>query len=105
MNTYGFLPSAFGSLYVDLKFIGLIPCAAVGLSDRHRLSPRSSIGARTPAGCWLTPFVSLGIIISLNNTPIGLSNGLMLHIWLLAAFFLAKPHRLRAQAPVRPTGG
>lgn len=105
MNVYGFVPSAFGSLYVDLKFIGLIPCALWGYLTGI-VYRKVKVGA-DPRWLLLTPFVSLGIIMSLNNTPIGLSNGLMLHLWLLVAFFLAKPHRLRAQAPapVTPAGG
>ncbi|GAA0645354.1 O-antigen polymerase [Brevundimonas lenta] len=106
MNVYGFVPSAFGSLYVDFKFFGLLPCFAWGWltgvvyrNVKHGVDPRWLL---------LVPFVSVGIVMSLNNTPIGLSNGLMLHIWLLGAFFLSRP-ALRRQAahgmaPVRPTG-
>ena len=39
--------------------------------------------------------------MSLNNTPIGLSNGLMLHAWLLTAFFLS---RSTARRPVAADG-
>lgn len=88
MNVYGFVPSAFGSLYVDLKFFALIPVAIWGyLTGLVYRNVRMGVD---PRWLLLTPFVSLGIIMSLNNTPIGLSNGLMLHVWLLVAFFLAK---------------
>jgi hypothetical protein len=88
MNVYGFVPSAFGSLYVDFKFFGLIPCFAWGwLTGVVYRNVKAGLDLR-----WLllVPFVSVGIVMSLNNTPIGLSNGLMLHAWLLTAFFLAR---------------
>lgn len=88
MNVYGFVPSAFGSLYVDLKFLGLIPCAIWGYLTGI-VYRKVKLGA-DPRWLFLTPFVSFGIVMSLNNTPIGLSNGLMLHVWLLTAFFLSK---------------
>lgn len=96
MNVYGFVPSAFGSLYVDLKFIGLIPVALWGYLTG--LVYRKIKTGLDPRYLLLAPFVSLGVVMSLNNTPIGLSNGLMLHVWLLVAFFLAKPQRLAAPA-------
>ena len=104
MNVYGFVPSAFGSLYVDLKFIGLIPVALWGYLTG--LVYRKIKGGVDPRYMLLAPFVSLGIVMSLNNTPIGLSNGLMLHVWLLVAFFLAKPRLVgaRASAPAGRPG-
>lgn len=96
MNVYGFLPSAFGSLYVDLKFIGLIPVALWGYLTG--LVYRKIKTGLDPRYLLLAPFVSMGVVMSLNNTPIGLSNGLMLHVWLLVAFFLAKPQRLATPA-------
>lgn len=101
MNVYGFVPSAFGSLYVDLKFIGLIPVALWGYLTG--LVYRKVKGGVDSRYMLLTPFISLGIVMSLNNTPIGLSNGLMLHAWLLVAFFLAKPRLMKARAPA-PAG-
>ncbi|QDH72482.1 oligosaccharide repeat unit polymerase [Brevundimonas sp. M20] len=92
MNVYGFVPSAFGSLYVDLKFFGLIPCAIWGYCAG--LVYRNVKAGVDPRWLLLTPYISAGIVMSLNNTPVGLSNGLMLHVWLLTAFFLSKPHRL-----------
>ncbi|RZJ38572.1 MAG: hypothetical protein EON87_20645 [Brevundimonas sp.] len=93
MNVYGFVPSAFGSLYIDLKLIGLIPCALWGYLTGV-VYKRIKQGT-DPRWLLLTPFVSLGIIMSLNNTPIGLSNGLMLHGWLLVTFFLSRRVVLR----------
>lgn len=88
MNVYGFVPSAFGSLYVDFKFFGLLPCFAWGwLAGVVYRKVKTGLD---PRWLLLVPFVSVGVVMSLNNTPIGLSNGLMLHIWLLTAFFLSR---------------
>lgn len=103
MNVYGFVPSAFGSLYIDFKFFGLIPVFVWGwltgvVYRKVKTSP-------DPRWVLLVPFVSVGIVMSLNNTPIGLSNGLMLHAWLLTAFFLSRSTVTRAVPggrPVRP---
>lgn len=100
MNVYGFVPSAFGSLYVDFKFFGLIPCLAWGWLTG--VVYRNVKAGLDPRWLLLVPFVSVGIVMSLNNTPIGLSNGLMLHVWLLTAFFLAR--RTLAQ-PARSNSG
>lgn len=88
MNVYGFVPSAFGSLYVDFKFFGLLPCFGWGWLTG--LVYRKVKTAADPRWLLLVPFVSVGVVMSLNNTPIGLSNGLMLHAWLLTAFFLSR---------------
>lgn len=88
MNTYGFLPSAFGSLYVDLKFFGLIPCLIWGwVAGKVYAKVKQGQDPR-----WLlaVPFISVGIFFSLINTPIGFSNGFVTHIWLIAAFLTAK---------------
>lgn len=93
MNVYGFLPSAFGSLYVDLKFFGLIPSLIwgwlVGFVYRKIRS------GTDPRYLLLSPFIVVSILFSLNNTPVGLSNGLMLHFWLLLAFFLTQTVRVQ----------
>lgn len=110
LNVYGFVPSAFGSLYVDLKFFGLIPCLIWGWltgfvyrNVRMGLDPRYLL---------LSPFIFVGILFSLNNTPIGVSNGLVQYCWLILTFLLARtvrvkdgaaqPVRLRASARSRP---
>lgn len=91
INVYGFLPSSFGSLYIDLKFFGLIPCLIWGwLAGFVYRKIRSGAD---PRYLLLSPFIVVGILFSLNNTPIGLSNGLMLHFWLLLAFFMARTVR------------
>lgn len=100
MNVYGFVPSAFGSLYVDLKFFAVIPVAIWGYLTG--IVYRNVKLGLDPRWLLLSPFVSFGIVMSLNNTPIGLSNGLMLHVWLLAAFFLAKRAVRRPAGAARP---
>ncbi|MBZ0215595.1 MAG: hypothetical protein K8F25_03495, partial [Fimbriimonadaceae bacterium] len=85
INVYGFFPSAFGSLYVDVKFLGL-PVSLVwgwfaGVVYRKNL-------AGNDLRWWLLmPFVVLGIVFSLINTPLGFSNGFVTHIWLAIGFF------------------
>ena len=89
LGTYGFLPSAWGSLWVDFGWGGLLACIAwgafTGLAWRRIVRERQ--------GRWLLvgPFVSLGILFSVINTPFGFVNGLMTHIWLAAAFLMLKP--------------
>jgi len=91
MNTYGFLPSAFGSLFVDLKFLGILVCLGWGwIAGRIYKHVREGIDKR-----WLlaVPFVNLGIVFSVINTPIGFSNGLTTHAWLVLAMVLTKARR------------
>ena len=96
LNTYGFLPSAFGALYVDFKFGGLALTALWGAGcgvvyNRTRMNSDRR---------WflLLPFVSMGIFFSLINTPLGFSNGLVTHAWLLAAFWAGRMQRSGARA-------
>lgn len=102
MNVYGFVPSAFGSLYVDFKFFGLIPCFIWGWLTG--VVYRKVKTAGDPRWLMLVPFVSVGVVMSLNNTPLGLSNGLVLHAWLLTAFFLSRStvRRPVAARPAQP---
>ena len=89
LNTYGFLPSAFGSTYVDLSFFALITIAGWGwLVGRVYRKIRQAEDFR-----WLFmgPFVTLGIVFSLVNTPIGFVNGLTTHFWMIVIFFAARP--------------
>ncbi len=80
INVYGFLPTAFGSLYVDFAWFGLIFTGiwgyACGLVYNH-----VNQGADSR---WLiyVPFVIFGILFSLINTPLGFANGLMVYVWL-----------------------
>lgn len=95
MNVYGFLPSAFGSLYVDLNFFGLLPCLLWGwLAGRVYGKVRHG---RDPRWLLMVPFITLGILFSLINTPIGFSNGFVTHIWMIVAFLTA---RVRPRQPV-----
>ena len=94
LGTYGFLPSAFGSLYVDLWFFGILVSGAWGvLTGLVYQRIRSARDSR-----WLVfaPFVTMGILFSFINTPIGFSNGLVTHAWMLAAFLSA---RLKLRRP------
>ena len=100
MNVYGFVPSAFGSLYVDFHFFGLLPCLAWGWLTG--LVYRKVKAGVDPRYLLLVPFVSIGIVWSLNNTPIGLSNGLVMHCWLLAAFFLTRTTTRPAAGTLAP---
>lgn len=101
MNVYGFLPSAFGSLYVDLKFFGLIPCVIWGwLAGKVYGHVKAG---RDPRWLMVVPFITVGIFFSLINTPIGFSNGFVTHLWLILAFITARPLRqpVQAVAPVQ----
>lgn len=100
MNVYGFLPSAFGSLFVDLNFFGLIPCLIWGwLAGKVYGKVRQG---RDPRWLMTVPFITVGIFFSLINTPIGFSNGFVTHIWLVVAFLTARV-RIRPQAaPLNP---
>ena len=89
LGTYGFLPSAFGSLYVDFWLFGLVICVIWGtLSGLVFQRIRAANDSR-----WLlfAPFVTIGILFSLINTPLGFSNGLVTHLWALAAFVCSRP--------------
>ena len=95
-GTYGFLPSAFGSLYVDFWFWGIIICVVWGLLAGvvfQRI--KSRVDSR-----WLlfAPFVSMGILFSFINTPLGFSNGLVTHLWMLAAFMTSRQVKTRTPA-------
>ncbi len=89
LGTYGFLPSAWGSLWVDFGWGGLLACVTWGAFTA--LAWRRIVRERQ--GRWLLvgPFVSLGILFSVINTPFGFVNGLMTHIFLAAAFLMLKP--------------
>jgi oligosaccharide repeat unit polymerase len=88
IGVYGFFPSAWGSLFVDFGFPGALLClgwgALAGLTYR-----RVVIQARAD---WFLagPFVTMGIVMSTINTPLGLANGLVVHAWLLLALVLTR---------------
>jgi hypothetical protein len=88
LGTYGFLPSAWGSLYVDFGFFATVLCIIWGAFTSFCYR-RIVVQRRTD---WLLigPFVSIGIVFSVINTPLGFTNGLVTHAWLLFAFLLLK---------------
>ena len=88
LKVYGFFPSAFGSLFVDFQFFGLLPTMLWGwLAALVYHKNTEAIDHR-----WLlfSPFVFLGIVFSIINTPLGFSNGLMTHFWLVIAFYFSR---------------
>ena len=104
LNTYGFLPSAFGSLYVDFKFLGLLPCFLWGWLSG--ITYKKVKQGRDPRWLLAAPIVVIGILLSVINTPIGFSNGLITHLWLVTAFMSARVMRWRpAPAPAEAGGG
>lgn len=89
LNVFGFLPSAFGTLYVDYWYFCLIVSAIWGyIAAIVYARVRLLTDAR-----WLlaAPFVMQGIITSVINTPLGATNGLVSLSWMILAFVLAKP--------------
>ncbi len=101
LGTYGFLPSAFGTLWVDYGYVGILVSMAWGyfasVVYRHCLEGKD---AR-----WLLvgPFMTMGIIFSIINTPIGLSNGLVVYFWLFVAFRrLKRPAAAESEAGLAP---
>jgi hypothetical protein len=88
MNTYGFLPSAFGSLYVDFKFFGLLPCLIWGWLAGKVYGEIKR--ARDPRWLLAAPFMTLGVLFSLINTPVGFSNGFVTHGWMIVAFITSR---------------
>lgn len=92
LNTYGFLPSAFGSLFVDFKYAGIgvsLLWGYLAAMVYHKTRSRSD-----PRWFLVAPIVLLGIFFSLINTPLGFSNGMTTHIWMIVAFLLARPRIL-----------
>lgn len=95
LGTYGFLPSAWGSLYVDYAFSGVIACAVWGMFTA--LAYRRIRREWRTDWLFIGPFVSIGIIFSIINTPLGFTNGFVTHGWLLLSFWL-----LRRRPAVKP---
>lgn len=88
LDTYGFLPSAYGTLFVDYGYAGLLVAVAWGWLS-------SLVYARVQRGFdprWrlFAPFVVVGIVFSLINTPLGFANGFVTHIWLIIGFLLIR---------------
>jgi hypothetical protein len=97
LNVVGFLPSAFGSLFVDVLYFAFPIIALWGyLTGMVYNKTRRSADARWALAA---PFVIQGIVFSLLNTPIGLTNGLVSHSWMILMFIMAKQHTRTAAAP------
>jgi hypothetical protein len=88
LNTYGFFPSAFGTLCVDFLFGGLIFVALWGWFTG--VVYRKTRLAKDLRWMIFVPFIVLGIIFSLVNTPVGFANGFVTHIWMVLAFLTIK---------------
>ncbi len=91
LGTYGFLPSAWGSLYVDFGFGGLFFCVIWGAFAAWCY--RCIVVQQKTNWFLLGPFVTMGMIFSTMNTPLGFTNGLVTYSWLLLAFLLLKHGR------------
>ncbi|MFN0183112.1 MAG: hypothetical protein ACKVQR_04755 [Aquabacterium sp.] len=98
MNIYGFLPSAWGSLWVDFGLAGLAFAFVWGVLAA--LVWRRCVRQRQPHWMVWMPFVSLGIVFSLINTPLGFTNGLVTHTWVLVAFLLLRVRPQPVPAPL-----
>lgn len=96
LDTYGFLPSAFGSLYVDFLFGGLLFTFLWGWLAA--VVYRNIRLGRDPRWFIFSPFITLGVIFSLINTPLGFSNGFITHFWLVTTFLLIRKPRVMQPA-------
>jgi hypothetical protein len=96
LGTYGFLPSAWGSLYVDFGYFGVIFCIIWGAFTA--LCYRRIVVQRREEWLFIGPFVSIGIVFSIINTPLGFTNGFVTHAWLLGAFLLLKWNKVKAKS-------
>lgn len=91
LNVFGFLPTAFGTLYVDYWFFGLAIAAGWGyLAATVYARCRTSADARWAL---IAPFVMQGVIFSVINTPFGATNGFVTHVWMLFVFLMIKPRK------------
>ncbi len=89
IGTYGFLPSAFGSLFVDFGYLGIIVCFIWGrwstlVYMKNKIGDIRSI--------ILMPFMLSGILFSLINTPFGFTNGFITYLWLFLTYYMIKPY-------------
>ncbi len=99
LNIYGFLPTAFGSAYID--FGGLSPVFVGIWGYLSGLVYKHAHLGRDPRWLLIAPFVVFGILFSIVNTPLGFANGLMVHFWLIAAFMLARVRILQNHQSLR----
>jgi hypothetical protein len=100
LNIYGFFSSAFGSLYIDFKLFGFVLAFLWGYlativycKTKQVTDPRWFLAA---------PFVSVGILFSFINTPLGFGNGATTHLWLVAVFLIARPKILNLTTEPMP---
>lgn len=94
LNVFGFLPSAFGTLFVDYWYFGAAVAALWGyVSSMVYVRVRTSPDARWALAA---PFVVQGILTSVINTPLGATNGLITLSWMIGTFVLARPARATA---------
>lgn len=102
LGAYGFFPSAWGSLYVDFGYPGAL--ISLGWGCLAGLTYRRVV--REARADWLLvgPFVTIGILMSTINSPLGLANGLMIHAWMLAAFLALRCGPTDRPAGADPTG-
>ncbi len=92
LDTYGFFPSAFGTLYVDYSYGALLVVFIWGWLAG--LVYKRVIQGYDSSWRIFAPFVVMGIVLSLVNTPIGYSNGLITYLWLIFVFFIIKRHKI-----------
>jgi hypothetical protein len=97
LGTYGFFPSAWGSLYVDFGFFAIILCIIWGMFTA--LCYRRIVVQRRMDWLLVGPFASIGIFFSIINTPLGFTNGFVTHAWLLVAFLLLKRQQAQQKSP------
>lgn len=84
LNVYGFFPSAWGSLFVDFRYgaIGF----AIAWGAIAGLAYRRIVVEQRQDWLLVGPFITIGILCSTINTPLGFTNGLVTHFWLIVAF-------------------
>lgn len=91
LGTYGFLPSAFGSLFIDFHFFGLIISFLWGWWSTKVYRKTINLSVKSML---LYPFMIIGIILSIINTPIGMTNGFITFFWLFTAYFFIKKQKI-----------
>lgn len=93
LGVYGFFPSAWGSMHVDFGwsalFLTILWGAFAGLGYRRIVLQRSQ------RWFFIAPFITSGIIFSLINTPLGVSNGFVVYSWVLLIFFLLNESQIK----------
>jgi hypothetical protein len=95
LGAYGFFPSAWGSLFVDFRYGA--PAVAAAWGAVAGLAYRRIVTDRRIDWQLVGPFISVGVLCSTINTPLGFTNGFVTHFWLVVAFLA-----LRQQPDNRP---